>query len=233
MKRTRTTTAVLVAALAITAALAAGLTSGATAGTPAHASTHKAKPKAISCKALIAPSLLTHDVTVDTGIAPVVDPATEADPHYDKRGALVGITLRQCFMFWGNADGTGNATAYGYCAGCQPPAFEWYAGTAVTTRQFNRLYNNESVNGSIGNQSGPPFTKQHIPSLGNGSRAFLEPNSETDADINPQYQTDYCLYVLSQGKHGKPGNLLILCAWPLSLLREKQIVQGLLSHHRF
>ena len=232
MKRTRTTTAVLVAALAITAALAAGLTSGATAGTPAHASTHKAKPKAISCKALIAPSLLTHDVTVDTGIAPVVDPATEINDT-KQHGPLAGVPIRQCALYWGNADNTGNVTAYGYCSGCQPPPIWWIAGTAVTTRQFNRLYAAESVNGSIGNQSGPPFAKQHIPSLGNGSRAFLEPNSEKDADNNPKYQTDYCLYVLSQGKHGKPGNLLVLCSWPLSLLREKQIVQGLLSHHRF
>ena len=232
MKRTRTTTAVLVAALALTAALAAGTGSGATAGTLAQTSKAKAKPKAISCKALIAPSLLTHDVTVDTGIAPVVNPATEINdthPH----GTLAGVPMRQCALYWGNADGTGNATAYGYCGGCQPPAIWWTAGTAVTTRQFNRLYNDESVNGSFGNQSGPPFVKKHIPSLGNGSRAFLEPNSEKDADINPKYQTDYCLYVLSKGKHGKPGNLLILCAWPLSLQREKQIVQTLLSHHRF
>lgn len=183
MKRT-STTAVLVAALALTAALAAGLTSGATAGTPAHASTHKTKPKAISCKALIAPSLLTHDVTVDTGIAPVVDPATEINDTH-QQGPLAGVPIRQCALYWGNADNTGNVTAYGYSAGAQPPPIWWIAGTAVTTRQFNRLYNSESVNGSIGNQSGPPFVKQHIPSLGNGSRAFLEPNSEKDADNNP------------------------------------------------
>ncbi|MFL5829975.1 MAG: hypothetical protein ACJ76X_08685 [Solirubrobacteraceae bacterium] len=231
MKRT-STISVRVAALGLMVALAAGLTSSATAGTLAHTSKAKPKLKAISCKALIAPSLLTHEVTVDTGIAPVVNPATEINDTH-QRGTLAGVPLRQCALYWGNADGTGNATAYGYCAGCQPPAIWWTAGTAVTTRQFNRLYADESVNGSFGNQTGPPFVKEHIPSLGNGSRAFLEPNNEKDADINPLYQTDNCLYVLSKGKHGKPGNLLILCAWPLSLQREKQIVQALLSHHRF
>jgi hypothetical protein len=227
MKRT-STTSVLVAALALMAALAAGLTSSATAGTLAHAS----KPKAISCRALIAPSLLIHDVAVDTGNAPVVNPATEINDT-KKHGPLAGVLMRQCALFWGNADEHGNATAYGYSPGAQPPAIWWIAGTAVTTRQFNRLYDAESVNGSIGNQSGPPFVKQRIPSLGYGSRAFLEPNSEKDADNNPKYQTDYCLYVLSKGQHGKPGNLLVLCAWPLSLDREKQIVKGLLSHKRF
>jgi hypothetical protein len=132
MKRT-STISVRVAALGLMVALAAGLTSSATAGTLAHARKHKAKPKAISCKALIAPSLLTHEVTVDTGIAPVVNPATEINDTH-QRGTLAGVPLRQCALYWGNADGTGNATAYGYCAGCQPPAIWWTAGTAVTTR---------------------------------------------------------------------------------------------------
>jgi hypothetical protein len=215
------------AAVALMAALAAGLSAGASAGTLAHASKHKAKPKAISCKALIAPSLLTHEVAVDTGIAPEVDPVTEDNaPHY------YGIKLiRRCALYWTND--SGNVTAYGYFPGVTPPPFWWLSAPAVTTREFNHIYNSESVNGSIGNQTGPPFVKERIPSLGAGSRAFLEPNSEKDADNNPKYQTDYCLYVLSHGKHGKPGNLLVLCAWPLSLQREKQIVQGLLSHHRF
>lgn len=66
----KSTRSVLVAAFARTAALAVGPTSSATAGRRAQASKPKAKPKAISCMALIKPSLLVHDVAVDTGTAP-------------------------------------------------------------------------------------------------------------------------------------------------------------------
>jgi hypothetical protein len=215
------------------AALAAGLTSGATAGTLARPSKHNAKPKAISCKALIAPSLLIQDVTVDTGIAPEMDPpAAEVNPHYDRRGPRKGITLRLCAVYWAN-DGYGNGPAYGNCQGCGTSPFIWYAGTAVTTAQFNRLYNAEDFNSTLGNEGGGPFTKQRIASLGYGSRAFLRTNSDEEAVSNPKYQSDYGLYVLSKGKHGKPGNLVILYAWPLSLQREEQIVTDLLRHKRF
>jgi hypothetical protein len=231
MKRTRSRS-VLVAALALMAVLAAGLTSGATAGTLAHASKHKAKPKAISCKALIAPSLLIQDVTVDTGIAPEVDPATEVNPNLDKRGPRKGITLRLCGLYFAN-EGSGNGTAYGNCQGCGTPALYWYAGTAVTTAQFNRLYTAEEFNSTLGSEGGVPFTKQRIPSLGSGSRAFLRTNSDKAAMSNPKYQSSYALFVLSKGKHGKPGNLVVLYAWPLSLQREEQIVTDLLRHNRF
>ena len=153
MKRT-STISVQVVALALMAALAAGLSSSATAGTLAHASKAKAKPKAISCKALISTGLLIHDVTVDTGIAPEVDPAIEVNPQF--RGPLQGITLRQCTSFWAND--SGNATAYGNCQGCTAAPFEWYAGTAVTTRQFDRMYNAETASSGIGNEHGGPFT---------------------------------------------------------------------------
>jgi hypothetical protein len=216
------------------AALAVSLTSGAMAGTLAHASKHKAKPKAISCKALIAPSLLIQDVAADTGIAPEVDPATEVNPHYDKRGPRKGITLRQCSLYWSH-DGYGNGTAYGNCQGCGTTPLVWYAGTAVTTAQFNRLYNAEEMGDTLGSEGGGPFTKQRIPSLGYGSRAFVRTNSDKAAfrDPNSKFQSSYVLFVLSKGKHGKPGNLVILYAWPLSLNREKQIVTDLLRRHRF
>ena len=225
-------TPVSVAALALAAALAAGLTSGATAGTLAHASKPKAQPKAISCKALIAPSLLIQDVTVDTGIAPEVDPATEINPHYDRRGPRKGITLRLCGLYFTN-EGLGNGTAYGNCSGCGTPALYWYAGTAVTTAQFNRLFDLEEFNSTLLSEGGVPFTKQHIPSLGYGSRAFLRTNSDKAANHNPKFQSSYALFVLSKGKNGKPGNLVILYAWPLSLDREKQIVTDLLRRNRF
>lgn len=232
MKRT-SMTLVLVAALALIAALAAGLTAGATAGTLAHATKHKAKhkakPKAISCKALIQGSLLIHDVTVDTGTAPEMDPATETNLHF-KRGPRKGITLRTCLMSWTNDD---EGRAYGNCGGCGTPPFVWYAGTAVTTQQFDRLYNAESSNGSLGGEFGGPFTKQRIPSLGDGSRAFVRTNDDKADDNNPKYQSSYLLYVLSKGKHGKPGNLLILFAWPLSLQREEQIATDVLGHKGF
>jgi hypothetical protein len=225
-------TAGLVAAVALMAALAAGLTSSATAGTLAHASKSTAKPKAISCRALLASSLLIHDVTVDTGTAPEVDPVTEVDPHYDKRGPRKGITLRLCSMYWAN-DGYGNGTAYGNCNGCGTPAIIWYAGTAVTTRQFDRLYHAETLSNTLGSEGGGPFTMQRIPSLGNGSRAFVRTDNDAASVHNPKYQSNYGLYVLSKGKHGKPGNLIILYAWPLSLDREKQIIRDLLSQGRF
>jgi hypothetical protein len=231
MKR-RGMTSALVAALVLMAALAVGLTSGAAAGTLVHASKHKAKPKAISCRALIAPSLLTQDITVDTGIAPEVDPVTEINPHLDKRGPRKGITLRLCGMYWAN-DGYGNGTAYGNCQGCGTSALYWYAGTAVTKAQFNRLYNAEDFNSTLGSEGGGPFTKQRLPSLGYGSRAFLRTNSDKAAVSNPKYQSSYVLFVLSKGKHGKRGNLVVLYAWPLSLQREEQIVTDLLSHNRF
>jgi hypothetical protein len=226
----RTSTTSMLAALAVMAAVATGLPANATAGTLAHASKHTAKPKAISCKALIAPSLLIHDVAVDTGTAPDVDPATVFNPHYDKRGPYVGITLRMCSMPFANNYTTGD---YGHFPNDLAPSFLWYAGTAVTTRQFNRIYGHESVNGGLMTLTGPPFAKRRIPSLGAGSRAFLTTTGLMCCDSNPLYQTVYGLYVLSKGKHGKPGNLLILFAWPLSLQREKQIVTGLLSHNRF
>ena len=220
----KTSQTVLVAALALMAVLAAGPL--------AHASKHKAKPKAISCRALIAGSLLTNDIAKDTGIAPQVDPVIEVNPHYDKRGPRKGITLRQCTMYWAN-DGYGNGPAYGNCQGCGTEPIMWYAGTAVTTAQFNRLYNAEEVGDTIGNEGGGPFTKQRIPSLGYGSRAFLRTNSDKASVSNPKYQSDYGLYVLSKGKHGKPGNLFVLYAWPLSLQREEQIVTDLLRRNRF
>ena len=233
MKRT-STMSVLVAALALMAALAVGLASGATAGTLAHASKHTVKPKAISCRALIAPSLLIHYVTADTGIAPEVDPVTEVNPHRDRRGPRKGITLRLCGLYFTN-EGLGNATAYGSCQGCGASALYWYAGTAVTTAQFNRLYNAEEINSTLGSEGGEPFTKQRIPSLGFGSRAFVRTNSDKDqfSDPNSKFQSSYVLFVLSRGKHGKPGNLVVLYAWPLSLQREEQIVTDLLRHKRF
>jgi hypothetical protein len=231
MKRTSSTSALL-ATLALMAALAVGLTSSATAGTAAHAGKHTTKPKAISCKSLIAPSLLIHDVAVDTGIAPEVDPATEVNPHYDKRGAFRGIPLRMCALYWTH-DGYGNGTAYGNCNGCGTAPIVWYAGTGVTTQQFNRIYAHESVNGGLMPLIGPPFSKQRIPSLGAGSRAFMATTGLKSSDSNPLYQSIYGLYVLSKGKHGKPGNLLVLYAWPLSLQREEQIVMDLLRHNRF
>jgi hypothetical protein len=224
----RSTTSVLMAALALVA-LAVGLTSSAPAGTLAHTSKHKPKPKAIHCKALIAPSLLIHDIAADTGTAPEVDPVTEVNPHYDRRGPRKGITLRLCAMYWAN-DGTGNATAYGNCNGCGAPPLFWYAGTAVTTRQFNRLYRAETSSSTLGPESGGPFTKRRIASLGHGSRAFLRTNDDAAAVNNPKYQHTYGLYVLTKGKRGRPGNVLILYAWPLSLQREKQIVAHVLGH---
>ncbi len=225
---------VLMAALALVAALAIGLTSSAAAGTLAHASKHKhkkAKPKARSCKALISGSSLIHDVAVDTGTAPDVDPVVEDNPHYDKRGPFKGITLRRCEMFWTGPNYYGNASAYGEAYSGTP--FTWYAGTAVTTRQFTRTYRGRvRQRWTHALDRAPVCEAAH--QVARPRQPCVHHDDRSGASVsNPKYQTSYCLYVLSKGKHGKAGNVAILCAWPLSLDRHKQIVKGLLSHHRF
>ena len=194
MKRTSTASVLVGSAGARGCAGTAGLTSSATAGTLAHASKHKrkAKPKALSCKALISEELA--DQRRRRGHRHRARRATGRGGQSALRQTrtLEGHHARECDIISGRGPTTTETR--------RPTGARLLRHSLHLVRRDRRHHagvqsglRGREVNGRLGNVVGPPFVKQHVPSLGYGSRAFFTTNGDKGRGQQPEYQTDYGL----------------------------------------
>jgi hypothetical protein len=217
--------------------LTAGAVALAALGLVAQATTaaSASRPKHLKCDLVLPFSTVTHEILIDTGIAPQVTLkapfATKFSEWPDGPTGLRGANIYSsgCYDDWTNA--MGNASAYDAdlnSPDTAPNMIVW-VGSGATRAEFRNIRAEEAKAPGTDTDavSGVPYNAQRNVSLGDHSQGFVESFNLAGPTGN-KYPTDYGLYVLS-----KHHNLITFWGWPLSLPQEEKLVQSALASNKF